>query len=162
MRQIFSRLRPIALFVVLAAFGIAFAPSHGMAQMQAPPGYYKDQKVVYHNDGGAPDNAAYFRKLLTNIRNHVSAVGKDHVEIRVVDHGDGVILFQLANQDADFAKRIDALKAMGVKFLICGNTLSERHIDWHTLYGVKESDLVPSGVAELARLQGMGFAYIHP
>jgi intracellular sulfur oxidation DsrE/DsrF family protein len=25
-----------------------------------------------------------------------------------------------------------------------------------------EADIVPSGVAELARLQGMGFVYIHP
>jgi hypothetical protein len=32
----------------------------------------------------------------------------------------------------------------------------------HTLYGVKQEDLVPSGVAELARLQLMGFQYIHP
>ena len=162
MRQIFSQLRPLALGLVLAAFGLVLATGQGHAQLAPPPGYYKDQKVVYHNDGGTPDNAAYFRKLLTNIRNHVNAVGKDHIEVRVVDHGDGLILFQLANQDADLAKRIDALKADGVKFLICGRTLAERHIDWHTLYGVKEGDLVPSGVAELARLQGMGYVYIHP
>ena len=30
------------------------------------------------------------------------------------------------------------------------------------LYGVKDADVVPSGVAELARLQGQGFVYIHP
>jgi hypothetical protein len=30
------------------------------------------------------------------------------------------------------------------------------------LYRVKPEDVVPSGVAELARLQGMGFVYIHP
>ena len=44
----------------------------------------------------------------------------------------------------------------------CRSTLDERNIDWHTLYGVKQEDLVPSGVAELARLQLMGFQYIHP
>ncbi len=148
-----------SLFVLAALMlGITSAK----AQMTPPPGYYKDQKVVYHNDGGYPDNAAYFRKLLTNVKNHIDAVGKDHVEIRVVNHGDGLILFQMANKDPDLAHRIDALKAEGVKFLICSNTLRERNIDWHTLYGVKESDLIPSGVAELARLQGMGYAYIHP
>lgn len=145
---------------ILAAVLLGITPAG--AQMTPPPGYYKDQKVVYHNDGGAPDNAAYFRKLLTNIKNHIDAVGKDHVEIRVVDHGDGLILFQMANKDPDLAHRIDALKAEGVKFLICSNTLRERHIDWHTLYGVKEDDLIPSGVAELARLQQMGYVYIHP
>jgi intracellular sulfur oxidation DsrE/DsrF family protein len=51
---------------------------------------------------------------------------------------------------------------MGVRFLVCGHTLRERKIDRNTLYGVTEDEVVPSGVAELARLQGMGFAYIHP
>lgn len=129
---------------------------------QAPAGYYADQKVVYHNDGGGPDNATYFKRLLGNLRNHVAAVGKEHVEIRVVDHSDGIILFQMANTDEKLAKAIDARKADGVRFLICQNTLDERKIDWHTLYGVTEKDIVPSGVAELARLELMGYAYVHP
>ena len=128
----------------------------------APAGYYTDQKVVYHNDGGGPDNATYFRKLLNNLRNHVAALGKDHVEIRVVDHGDGVVMLQMAKTDEKLAQAIDARKAEGVRFLICQNTLDERNIDWHTLYGVSQQDIVPSGVAELARLQMMGFVYIHP
>jgi intracellular sulfur oxidation DsrE/DsrF family protein len=59
------------------------------------------------------------------------------------------------------ADRLDALRADGVRFLVCANTLRERQIDWHSLYGVKEEDMVPSGVAELARLQAVGFVYIH-
>jgi uncharacterized protein len=128
----------------------------------APAGYYTDQKVVYHNDGGGPDNATYFRRLLNNLRNHVAALGKDHVEIRVVDHGDGVVMLQMAKTDEKLTQAIDARKAEGVRFLICQNTLDERNIDWHTLYGVSQQDIVPSGVAELARLQIMGFVYIHP
>jgi uncharacterized protein len=128
----------------------------------APAGYYTDQKVVYHNDGGGPDNATYFRRLLNNLRNHVAALGKDHVEIHVVDHGDGVVMLQMAKTDEKLAQAIDARKAEGVRFLICQNTLDERNIDWHTLYGVSQQDIVPSGVAELARLQIMGFVYIHP
>ena len=134
----------------------------GAAAGKAPAGYYTDQKVVYHNDGGFPDNQTYFRRLLNNLRNHVAALGKDHVEIRVVDHGDGIILFQSAMTDEKLAKAIDARKADGVRFLICQNTLDERKIDWHTLYGVTEQDIVPSGVAELVRLQMMGYVYIHP
>lgn len=127
-----------------------------------PAGYYVDQKVVYHNDGGAPDNPTYFKRLLGNLRNHVAALGKGHVEIRVVDHSDGVILFQSAMTDEKLAQAIDARKADGVRFLICRNTLDERKIDWHTLYGVTEQDIVPSGVAEIVRLQMMGYTYIHP
>jgi len=127
----------------------------------APAGYYQDQKVVYHNDGGAPDNAAYFRRMLNSIKNHIDAVGKTHVEIRVVDQGAGVDLFEMAGTDKDLAGRIDSLRSLGVRFLICANTLRERKIDWHNLYGVKAEDIVPSGVAELARLEGLGFVYIH-
>jgi intracellular sulfur oxidation DsrE/DsrF family protein len=136
-----------------------FATGAGAA---VPAGYYADQKVVYHNDGGGPDNATYFRRVLNNLRNHVAALGKDHVEIRVVDHGDGVILFSMASTDEKLAQLIDARKADGVRFLVCQNTLDERHIDWHTLYGVSEDDIVPSGVAEVVRLQMMGFTYVHP
>jgi uncharacterized protein len=134
----------------------------GAWAVTAPAGYYADQKVVYHNDGGGPDNPTYFRRLLANLRNHVAALGKEHIEIRVVDHGDGIILFQAAMSDEKLAQAIDARKADGVRFLICQNTLDERKIDWRTLYGVTEQDIVPSGVAELVRLQMMGFTYIHP
>ncbi|GJD87157.1 hypothetical protein BHAOGJBA_0657 [Methylobacterium hispanicum] len=147
----------LMIAVVLATLGLGEAH----AGSEAPAGYYADQKVVYHNDGG-PDGATYFKRLLGNLRNHIEAVGKSHVEIRVVSHGDGVALFQSAASDREVAARIDALKGMGVRFLVCAYTLRERKIDRGTLYGVTEDDVVPSGAAELARLQGMGFAYIHP
>jgi intracellular sulfur oxidation DsrE/DsrF family protein len=152
MKTIFAALFAIALLVT--GWSITDARA-------APAGYYQDQKVVYHNDGGAADNAAHFKRILNSIKNHIEAVGKDHIEIRVVDHGAGVDLFQMAQTDKLLADQIDHLRAQGVRFLICANTLKERQIDWHTLYGVKEDDIVPSGVAELARLQGMGFVYIH-
>jgi uncharacterized protein len=150
--------RSLMLAVVLAMMGIGTV----RAGSEAPAGYYADQKVVYHNGGSGPDEAAYFKRLLANLRNHVEAVGKAHVEIRVVSLGDGIGLFQSAANDKELAGRVDALKGMGVRFLVCANTLRERKIDRTTLYGVGEDDLVPSGVAELARLQGIGFAYIHP
>ena len=126
----------------------------------APAGYYRDQKVVYQNDGGMPDEAAYFRRMLGSIKNHIDAVGQGHVEIRVVGFGDGVDLLRMAVTDRDIAGRVDALRAQGVRFLVCANTLRGRNIDWHTLYGLKQDDIVPSGVAEIARLQGLGFVYL--
>jgi uncharacterized protein len=150
--------------LAVAALFIAMSTILGWSSATAasePAAYYRDQKVVYHNDGGAPDNSAYFKRMLNSIRNHIEAVGKEHVEIRVVNHSDGILLFQLAHAEKDLANRLDALRSLGVRFLVCANTLKERQIDWRTLYGVEESDIVPSGVAELARLQAMGFAYIH-
>lgn len=126
-----------------------------------PTGYYTDQKVVYHNDGGPPENASYFKRMLNSINNHIDAVGKAHVEIKVVSHGAGIELFQIAKSNPELAHALDKLKSDGVRFLVCANTLRERKLDWHQLYGVDQTDIVPSGVAELARLETMGFVYIH-
>jgi uncharacterized protein len=112
----------IGLLFCVVSFGLP-------GPAQADPDY-SDQKVVYHNDGGAPDNPKYFRKLLRNARNHVNALGKEHIELRVVDHGDGIVMLQVATSDKELADQIDGLRADGVVFLVCRNTLSERKIDW--------------------------------
>lgn len=150
------RVAPAALVALVVLCGFAV-----MAAQTDPSAHYRDQKVVYHNDGGAPDNRAYFKRLLTNLRNHVDAVGKAHIDLKVVSHSAGVDLFTLANTDKELAERLDALRADGVQFLVCANTLKDRGLDWRALYGVKEEDVAPSGVAELARLQGMGYVYLH-
>ncbi len=130
------------------------------AGIPALAGSYPDQKVVYHNDGSSePD---YFVHLLANIHNHIEAVGQDHVQILVVDNGAGVGLLQEASDDAKLAARIDALRAEGVRFLICANTMRSRGIGVDDLYGATQDDVVPSGVAEIAKLEQEGFVYLHP
>lgn len=127
--------------------------------LTAAAGEYADQKVVYHNSGG---DAGYFARFLGNVSNHIEAVGEDHVRILVVDHGDGLDLFDAMEADPRIAKRVEALRGKGVRFLICDKTLEARQIDWRTLPGVRQDDIVPSGVAEIAKLEGEGYAYIHP
>ena len=118
-----------ALVTVLFAVVLMLFGWSAESAAAEPSGYYQDQKVVYHNDGGGPDNSAYFKRMLNSIRNHIEAVGKEHIEIRVVDHGGGVELFQMANVDKDLASGLDTLRDQGVRFLICANTLKERQID---------------------------------
>ena len=156
--------RKIGLVVLALCAGLVVSAA---AQAQAADktatggAYYTFQKVVYQNDGGWPDNKAYFQRLLHHLAAHIAATdGK--VEIRVVDFAAGVQLFVMARDDADLAKSIDSLRSQGVRFLICRNTLHAMKLTPADLYGVKEDDLVPSGVAEIARLQGLGFVYIHP
>lgn len=128
----------------------------------APPiGYYTFQKVVYQNDGGYPDDRAYFERLLRNINAHLSATNSN-VEIRVVSFGAGIKLFQMARSEPQLASEIDGLKAKHVTFLVCRNTLRAMNLKPEDLFGVEAADIVPSGVAELARLQGQGFVYLHP
>ncbi len=124
---------------------------------------YGKQKVVYHiNYNGGPGNKRY-RGALRNIQNHINAVGQDNLELKVVLHGNGVNLLKEALHDDGLKTRITALKSQNVEFLVCANTLRGRKIDYEKdLFDVFKEDIVPSGVAELARLQLMGYAYIKP
>jgi intracellular sulfur oxidation DsrE/DsrF family protein len=58
---------------------------------------------------------------------------------------------------------VASLKGQNVSFHVCNNTLVGREISYETdLYDVWEEDIVPSGVAELSRLQQEGYTYIKP
>lgn len=155
-----------AMTILSLAIGLALfaAPAARAADpMTDPPsaGYFVFQKVVYQNDSGWPDDRAYFDRLLHNIDAHIAATG-GKVEIRVVSFSSGVKLFQLTKTDPALAASLDSLRTKGVRFLICRNSLKAMGLRPADLYGVKDEDVVPSGVAELARLQGLGFVYVHP
>lgn len=124
---------------------------------------YGKQKVVYHiNYDGGGDGKAYI-KALKNVQNHINAVGKDNIEVRIVVHGDGVDLLRDAVKDLKLQGEVTNLKNQNVAFAVCANTLKGRKIDPDKdLFEVEKSDIVPSGVAELSYLQGKGYTYIKP
>ena len=129
---------------------------------------YGKQKVVYHvNDYGAEQQIGALR----NIQNHINAVGADNVEVQLVMHGNGISLLlppdevegtkmKEGNATDQMQATIAGLKEQGVAFKICANTLKGREVELGALYDADESDVVPSGVAELSKLQGQGFTYI--
>lgn len=123
-------------------------------------GSYGKQKVVYHVNY---DNEKRQAGAMRNIQNHINAVGAENLDLRIVMHGKGVSLLMKANSDANFESKVVSLKSQNVQFKVCKNTLKGKKIDYKTdLFDVAESDIVPSGVAELAHLQLEGFAYIRP
>jgi intracellular sulfur oxidation DsrE/DsrF family protein len=137
----------------------------------AAPGDTK-QKVVYHVNGDDPKQQT---GALRNIQNHINAVGKENLDLRVVMHGNGVSMvllpealdkvkgFKAANASPQMQATIDGLKNQGIQFKVCANTLKGRQVDMTDhLYMVEEADIVPSGVAELGILQSQGYAYIKP
>ena len=69
---------------------------------------------------------------------------------------------KLAQESPDAADRIDSLRSQGVKFNICANTLKGRKIALDDLHFAEEGDIVPSGVAEIGKLQQDGFIYLRP
>ena len=150
--------RIIALVaMVVAAVSLTLTPT---AQAE---GRYGKQKVVYHiNYDGGGDGKAYIRAL-KNVQNHINAVGKENIEVRVVLHGDGVYLLRDSVKDLKLQGEVSNLKAQKVAFNVCANTLKGRKIDPDKdLFEVFKEDIVPSGVAELSYLQDQGYTYVKP
>ena len=82
----------------------------------------------------------------------------------VVTHGLGIdfLLEGAVNQmEQPFAGAVADLAGKGVEFRVCNNTLVSRKIDASKV--AMEAKVVPSGVAETARLQAKeGFVYLRP
>jgi len=126
----------------------------------ANAGGYGKQKVVYHINY---DNEKAQDGALRNIQNHINAVGKENLDLRVVMHGKGITLLQRANSDLTMQQKVQNLKDQGIKFNVCANTLRGKKINYkNDLYDTAEADIVPSGVAELAHLEAQGYSYIKP
>lgn len=115
-------------------------------------------KTVYHMSEGIPQAS----RAMANIRNHLAADPK--AKIVVVAHGLGIdfLLQGATNQmDQSFAGAIADLANQGVEFRVCNNTLTSRKIDLNRV--AMEAKIVPSGVAEVAKLQAReGFVYLRP
>lgn len=118
------------------------------------------QKVVYHINY---NDEALLNAALGNAKNHIAAVGKENIDLKIVMHGNGVDLLKTANTNLDMQQKIINLKKDGVDFEVCKNTLTSKKINYkNDLFDVSEKDIVPSGVAEVAKLQQQGYAYIKP
>lgn len=116
--------------------------------------------MVYHLNS---DDVKHHKAFLNNVQNHINAVGKDNLDLRVVMHGPGIRLMQNAKTDEEIRSRIDNLKLQGVSFNVCANTLKGQKVNYKTdMHDVSEKDIVPSGVAEIAILQSKGYAYVKP
>jgi intracellular sulfur oxidation DsrE/DsrF family protein len=132
-----------------ATLCLAFSLSAAQAQ---------DIKTVYHVNTGVETAAA----ILGNVRNHLNA--DPSAKITVVTHGPGIdFLLDGAkdNKGREFSGMVSDLSSKGVQFRVCNNTLTSRNIDPNKVS--MEAKIVPSGVAEVARLQAKeGFVYLKP
>ena len=118
----------------------------------------QDVKAVYHVNTGVETAAA----ILNNVRNHLNADPK--AQIAVVTHGPGIdFLLEGAkdSQGREFSGAVGELAGRGVQFRVCNNTLITRKIEPSRV--LMEGKIVPSGVAEVARLQSReGYVYLKP
>ena len=115
-------------------------------------------KVVYHLSEGLEQASNGLR----NIQNHLSVAPT--AKIVVVAHAGGIDFLLKGAKDKsgnDYETAVGDLVLAGVEFRVCNITLQSRSIDPKRLIG--DVKLVPSGVAEVARLQAEeGYAYLKP
>ena len=115
-------------------------------------------KVVYHINEGLEQASNGLR----NIRNHLSA--DPTAKIVVVTHFKGIDFLLEGAKDKNgnpYDAAVDDLSMKGVEFRVCEFTLKGRNIDRSKVH--PEAKIVPSGVAEVGRLQAKeGFAYLKP
>lgn len=115
-------------------------------------------KVVYHVSEGVQQAS----RAIGNIRNHLNAEPK--TKIVVVTHGPGIDFLLDGAENAagqPFSGAIGELAGRGVEFRVCNNTLMSRKLSTDRV--VMEAKVVPSGVAEVAKLQAReGFVYLKP
>lgn len=115
-------------------------------------------KAVYHINEGLQQATNGLR----NIRNHLSADPK--AKITVVAHAAGIDFLLEGAKDKNgnpYDAIVQDLVSQGVDFRICNITLQSRKIDKSRV--IPEATIVPSGVAEIARLQAVEhYAYVKP
>ena len=146
-------------FLSLAALALLGLGGSSIA-LAADAGAGAMQKVVYHINY---NDETLLNAALGNAKNHIAAVGKDNIDMKIVMHGNGVDLLKTANTNLDMQQKVINLKKDGVDFEVCKNTLTCKKINFkNDLFDVSEKDIVPSGVAEVAKLQQQGYAYIKP
>lgn len=113
-------------------------------------------KAVLHVDR---ENQGNLLTALNNIQNLFAQVPPGDTSICIVANGTAVNLFQRERPEP-YSEDIEKLAGLGVKFLICRNSLSTMEVPESSLLDV--CTVVPAGVLELVKLQMEGYAYIKP
>lgn len=138
-----SLLKAIAVLLALGALSAARAD--------------EPVKAVYHLQD---DQSAMLAMM--NASNHLAS--DPNAKIVVVALSRGVKAFVFGAQDGagrPYADWVEQLTARGVEFRMCQNTMTALKLAKEDL--VDKVQIVPSGVAEIARLQAReGYVYIRP
>ncbi|MHB8416023.1 MAG: DsrE family protein [Acidiferrobacteraceae bacterium] len=95
--------------------------------------------------------------VLNNTVNVLKAFGMDNIRVEIVAFGPGLKMLLKHNRHA---KEIQALKAEGVEFAACHNTMLKMHITKSELNPA--ATVVPGGIVELVRREEQGWSYVKP
>ncbi len=105
------------------------------------------------------DEDSRWEQLLSNME-YFAAKHADHSSIEVVINGPAVRSFNGLDVHPEHGHRISALVDLGVKFVICGNSLRNRQIPEDLIPDF--ITVVPQGIEEIVVRETEGYAYIKP
>ena len=144
------------LLKTIALVALTALPLTALAAEPAKPSADKTHKVVFEV---SIDGAEKWQGALRNVENTRKELGAA-TKIEVVTHGKGVgmLLAKTSAENAELKAKLEQLHADGVVFAACENTMKREKLEKKDL--VELSTTVPSGVSEVVRKQGEGFAYI--
>jgi intracellular sulfur oxidation DsrE/DsrF family protein len=102
----------------------------------------------------SPDEADW-QLTLNNIRNLISGMAPETVEIELVAYGPGIAFLK---KDGVDAAEIQKLESSHVHFIACSNAMRKQHLEASDL--VSGSEVVPAGIVEVVKKQEQGWSYI--
>ena len=94
---------------------------------------------------------------LNNAKNVQQELGAGKVDIEIVAYGPGIGMLKA---EAPTANRVAEATQAGIKVVACENTMTTQKLtkaDMHAAIGY-----APSGVVEIMKRQGEGYAYVRP
>lgn len=137
----------------MLAVGMMIVLGLGVQAQTAPTGGTgKVHHVVFAVTSG---DEADWKMTLGNIRNLMSGLKPDVVEVEVVAYSEGINLVKVGST---MAEEIVALQGQGVKFVACQNSMRMRKLELKDL--LPGLTPVPSGIVEVVTKQEQGWAYI--
>jgi len=140
----------INMFVVAVALSTSFISLNAAADA-APAA--KEKLVIQVSDA----DAGKWNLALNNANNVQKAYGADKVDIEIVTYGPGIGMLKM---ESAIANRIDDSKKAGISIVACQNTMKKMKLTNDDM--LPNTSYVTSGVVEIMKKQGEGYAYLRP
>lgn len=109
-------------------------------------------RTIFHVTENDPQKWA---QVLNNARYTQGELGAQNMDIIVVMNGGGIGMLKL---ESPVAQRIDEAKKAGVKFHVCEQTMTAQKVTKQDM--LPQADYVPSGIADVVKLQSQGWLYV--
>jgi uncharacterized protein len=144
----------VRAFVILIV--IALGVARPVAADHVKDGRAVHRIVVQVNE----DNPQLWNLMLNNIGNLIGAMGKEHVDIKVITYGPGINMFK---KGSSVLERLDSLKKFAgpsVGYTVCSNTMKAMKVERQDIVELVD-DFYP-GIVRVVELQEKGYVYLRP